>query len=414
MRTVVGFVLGMLLACPAGAQVDGYVSVMANVFPDLQPVEGSQTVTELRTRLFLERSLSLGEHFRFHLSGYADGLIADRGGPNLQSPSSNSMVKDAIVRPGDLYAEFVTSSFDVRVGASRVIWGRLDEFQPTDVVNPIDLSRFLLEGRTEARLANGLVRARLFLPRSTTLEAVLVPAFRPSRFDQLDELSSPFNLAAVPGVRVERFEPQAGRSSLQGGARLTTTTGRVDWGVSAYRGLRTFPTLTLLQTLAPPTTIVQTFPRFTMLGGDFETVRGPWGLRGEAAFFVDDTLQASAGSPRGVEGRSLEAGAGGDRRAGNYRMAGNVLWSWNSLDGSDVSLVAAADRSFARETRTLRVFAVYDPADRTMFGRVIAAVSLRDNVWLEGSGGLFTGSSSDTIGRLTHRDFAYARLKIFL
>ena len=53
------------------------------------------------------------------------------------------------------------------------------------------------------------------------------------------------------------------------------------------------------------------------------------------------------------------------------------------------------------------------PADGTTFTRVIGAVSLRDNVWLEGSGGLFTGTSLDTIGRLTRRDFVYARLKVF-
>jgi hypothetical protein len=95
-------------------------------------------------------------------------------------------------------------------------------------------------------------------------------------------------------------------------------------------------------------------------------------------------------------------------------VAANVLWSWNSLDGSDASIVIAADRSFAHETRTLRLFAVYDPADATTFARIIAAISLRDNVWIEGSGGLFAGSSADTLGRLTRRDFVYARLKIFL
>ena len=52
--------------------------------------------------------------------------------------------------------------------------------------------------------------------------------------------------------------------------------------------------------------------------------------------------------------------------------------------------------------------------DGTAFGRVIAAASLRDNVWLEGSGGLFTGSAPDILGQLTRRDFVYARLKIFL
>jgi hypothetical protein len=78
-----------------------------------------------------------------------------------------------------------------------------------------------------------------------------------------------------------------------------------------------------------------------------------------------------------------------------------------------VTLVIAADRSFVRETRTVRVFGVYDPTDRTAFGRVIAAISVRDNVWLEGSGGVFTGTSTDVIGRLSRRDFLYGRLKVF-
>jgi hypothetical protein len=165
-----------------------------------------------------------------------------------------------------------------------------------------------------------------------------------------------------------------------------------------------------------------------MLGGDFETVRGLWGVRGEVAAFVDDELQSTR-LVRGVPGRSITAGIGIDRKAGDYRIAANALWAWSGIDDADpaaqllagddevertdTSFVIAADRSFARETRTLRVFAVYDPAEATAFTRVIGAVSLRDNVWLEGSGGVFTGASLDVIGRLTRRDFLYARLKVF-
>jgi hypothetical protein len=421
MRLAAAAMAVLMLAAPAAAQVDGYVSLMADVLPDVDPAAGRQTVSELRARIFIERAQPVGDHLRLHLSGYVDGLAADR-----TSIGASGTTRAAIVRPGDLYAEIVTPSFDIRVGASRLVWGRLDEFQPADVVNPIDLTRFLLEGRSEARLPVGLVRGRIFLPRSSTLEAVIVPAFRASRFDQLDEETSPFNLARFPGVSPLRQEPRFGAGSVQGGARFTTTTARVDWGVSAYRGLRTFPTLTLLQTgsppglpggvemLLPPPAVLESFPRFTMIGGDFETVRGPWGVRGEAAMFAADTIQVLDGNPRGVDGRSRDAGAGVDRRAGNYRLASNVLLSWNSVDGSDVLVVAAADRSFSRETRTLRVFAAYDPADRTIFGRIIAAASLRDNVWLEGSAGFFGGSSLDTLGRLTQRDFVYTRLKIFL
>jgi hypothetical protein len=191
--------------------------------------------------------------------------------------------------------------------------------------------------------------------------------------------------------------------------------------LSAYRGLRSFPVVS-----APP--YVETFPRFTMLGGDFETVRGEWGIRGEAAAFVDDTFQSvssGAGVPRlsTEEGHSMNAGVGIDRRAGDYRIAGDVLWSYRAAEsrrGSDVTFVAAADRSFVHDTRMLRVLAVYDPGD-AFFVRAIVAVSLRDDVSIEGSSGLFTGDSSthdriglavDTLARFARRDFLYARLKV--
>ena len=418
------------VAAPASAQVDGHVSLLFDVFPDLLPAGGNQRVSELRTRVFVERGDQLGEHVRIQAAAYVDALLADR-----DATGDSGTAADAIVRPSDLYVDVVTPRVDFRAGLARVVWGRLDEFLPTDVVNPIDLSRFIFEGRGEARLPVALLRGRLFLPGSSSLEALAVPAFRAGRVDQLAEPSSPFNLAVVP-IPVERIEPKFGLSSLQGGARFTSTVRRVDWSVSAYRGFRTFPIVTV-SALTPQSPIAtEIFPRFTMLGADFETVRGPWGVRAEAAAFVEDERQATGrigGSnlrvPVGVPARSIEAGAGADRRAGDYRLAANVLWSWRGVDADDpvgqafadddelnrddLSIVVIADRSFARETRTLRALTVYDPVDGTAFGRIIAAVSLRDDVWVEGSGGVFTGSAPDTLGLLTRRDFVYTRLKIF-
>ena len=410
------------IAAPAAAQVNGHVSVLFDVLPDLLPSDGNQHVRELRTRVFAERRDEIGEHVRTHAAAYVDALLADRAATGM-----SGTVKDAIVRPSDLYVDLVASRFDVRAGLARVVWGRLDEFLPTDVVNPIDLTRFILEGRAEARLPVALLRGRLFLPGSSSLEALVVPAFRAGRFDQLDEPSSPFNLAVLPQP-VNRNEPKFGWSSLQGGARFTSTVRRVDWSMSAYRGFRPFPIVTVAGPTPQSLIATETFPRFTMLGADFETVRGPWGMRGEAAVFVEDELQSTT-APVGVPGRSVEAGAGADRRAGDYRIAANVRWSWRGVDAhdpagrafaaddelnrDDLSIVVVADRSFARETRTLRVLTVYDPVDGTAFGRLIAAISLRDEIWVEGSGGIFTGSSPDTLGRLTRRDFVYTRLKIF-
>ena len=112
--TLIAAIIAVLTAAPAAAQVDGYVSVMAVAFPDLQPDAGRQRVGELRARIFVERALTAGEHLRFHLSGYVDGLAADRAALGVSGTRT-----DVIARPGDLYAEIVTPRFDLRVGASR-------------------------------------------------------------------------------------------------------------------------------------------------------------------------------------------------------------------------------------------------------------------------------------------------------
>jgi hypothetical protein len=165
-----------------------------------------------------------------------------------------------------------------------------------------------------------------------------------------------------------------------------------------------------------------------MIGGDVETVRGEWGLRGEVAAFVDDSFQAPR--PAVVSGSSLEAGVGIDRRAADYQLGATVLVRRERYDAppavpgvpapglltgsdTDVSLVLSADRAFARERHRIRAFGVVNPGERSSFARAIWFLELRDNVTLESSAGLFIGSGTDTIGRFGDADFVYSRVKYF-
>ncbi len=385
----------LLVAAPAlhAQDFDGHVSTLFAVMPDVSPAGGAQSIAEVRTRLFAEGLFDPVDAWHITAGVFVDALLADRG-----IFSGDGASTAAVIRPADLYVEYRRATFDVRAGMSRIVWGRLDEFQPTDVVNPVDLSRFVLEGRSEARLPVALVRARMFLPRSSTLEGIVAPLFRSGRFDQLDEDTSPFRLA--PPGPIDRQEPGTSWSNVQGGARFTSTIERLDWGVSAWRGFEHFPSY-----IPASAGYAAVFPRFTMVGADFETVRGPWGLRGELAWF-------DSASPR-----SFEGGVGADRRAGNYRVALNAVVT--RADDTDVSLVGYAERSFARETRTARLLAVYDPSDDTAFVRGIGSWSLRDNAAVEASAGWFTGepaagaqSGIDVLALLSRRDFLYLRLKV--
>ncbi|MFN7978939.1 MAG: hypothetical protein U0P30_12435 [Vicinamibacterales bacterium] len=121
-----------------------------------------------------------------------------------------------------------------------------------------------------------------------------------------------------------------------------------------------------------------------------------------------------------MPGRSLDAGVGVDRRAGDYRVSLSALLSERrarsgvagAVDTRDLQLVSALDRSFAAETRRVRVFAVYNPWDDSAFVRGTAAWSPRDGAWIEASGGWLTGRSTDTLSRLADRDFLSLRLTV--
>ena len=402
MKYLLAAAVTVFCATPASAQVrpTGYISTFVGVFPNAEP----SAAVELRARGFAEQKLSPSDWMRVTLSGFVEGLVARR---------HDRRVEDAIFRVQDASVELTGPRVDLLAGFTRVAWGRLDELQPTDVINPLDVSRFFFEGRSEARLPVAVVRGRWFLTDDVTLEGIVVPLFRRGRFDQLHEPTSPFNLVSLPVVRVE---PERG---VSGGGRFSATTERVDWSVSAFRGFEPFGAYV---PRSAARSLAEVFSRFTMIGGDFETVRGEWGVRGEFAAFTEDTFQDAIGP---VDGSSFDAGVGVDRKAGEYRISGTVLLHRERYDrpihttgvaersSTDLSLIASAERSFARETYSVRLFGVYATNEGSLFARSIATAKLRDSLALEGSVGWFFGDGRDLIGRFSDSDFAYARLKYY-
>jgi hypothetical protein len=318
---------------------------------------------------------------------------------------------------------------EMRAGYGRLVWGRLDEIQPSDVINPLDVSRFILDGRSEARLPVAFARARLVASDRLSVEGILTPIFRRARFDLLDEPSSPFNLVAdvelPPAVQVsasdvERRQPARVMANASGGGRVSATIGRVDIAAAVFRGFDGFGVIELEGQITPEGVVgrlVERFSRFTMVAADFETVAGEWALRGEVAAFVEKRL-AGVTRPGVVDGRAFDGGFGFDRRSGAYRVFGSAVvhseWSGEdrAVRKTDVNVVGSIDRQFRGDRYLARVFGVVNPADAFGFVRGLIVWRARDRVALEASAAAFLGTGDDTLARFKGRDFVLTRVRV--
>ncbi len=394
----------------------GEMSVLFDWLPE-------RDVFELRPRLLADARFEPADWLRFYGEALAEGLAADR--------SEFGGVGYAVAWLREGWVELVGNRADLRAGYGRIVWGRLDEVQPSDVINPLDAAKYLLEDRSEARLPVAFVRGRVYPVDGVAIEGIISPRFERGVYDTLDEPTSPFNLlndlvlpagTVVSTNEVEGRPPDVSWSKPLGGARVTATAGRLDFAVSAYEGADGFGIVTFEPETVPPVSaqvvgrLVETFPRFRMYAGDFETVMGEWALRGEAAVFTKKKL-AGVTVPGAVNGRVIDAGVGFDRRAGDLRVYGTALFhrEWSDEDPgverTDFSLVGSVDTTLARDTHLLRAFAVVNPGDESAFVRGLWEWSIADNTSLDVSAGAFLGTSNDTLGRFKGRNFVFTRLR---
>ncbi len=106
-------------------------------------------------RLDLRLDATRGEHLHFFTAiraGY-DGKIGnpDRGNPILDLDDAYQD-KDLYVDFDEAYLDVYFESFEVRLGKQKVSWGQLDDLQPTDHLNPEDLTEFYFRPELDRKI----------------------------------------------------------------------------------------------------------------------------------------------------------------------------------------------------------------------------------------------------------------------
>lgn len=169
--------------------LDGRFTVR-EVFEENGATTHERTLEQLRVRA----AVSLAEWLRFDST-----TVGLNGGPTLKADRSGVNQWEDVFQDVSPALDFEEAFFDIRlpsvdlrVGKQKVAWGKLDRFQPNDLINPLNYSDPFLQEEAERKLGVPALQASYYLPAITEsmqesrFTAVWVPRYLPYRFPTAD------------------------------------------------------------------------------------------------------------------------------------------------------------------------------------------------------------------------------------
>jgi hypothetical protein len=174
----------------------------------------------------------------------------------------------------EAWGSFALKGFDIKLGRQIVAWGRADAVNPTNNITPKD-ELALSSEYDDTRLGNELLQLKTKIGPST-IQGIWVPTFRP------DVLL--INRSIIPaGIAIQDpVYPDEKFSNGSCALRLDITAPSIDGSLSYFNGYATLPGFDYALGASGLSLIPKAY-RIQVIGGDFSTSIGSYGLRAEIA-----------------------------------------------------------------------------------------------------------------------------------
>lgn len=277
------------------------------------PSENPLTELKLNPSMIFSQEAKIGSEIKM---GYDGSILhsSTEKTPFLK-PFSVYENQPGYIDVNEFYLDLFFKDFDLRVGKQKISWGVLDEYQPTDLFNPEDYSRFIELPEAERKIGIPALKLDAYSLPFFELEWVFAPVFFPYR------LSAPGNRFFPPLVDVAKdlrgyfqgepflsgfsvhqnlrgWSMEDALSSFSTGLRLSRHVAGFDTHLYYFTGLDPFPTfganVTATTKLFPSGGLYRslidldlypTSTRMHMVGTDLTRSVGDMTLRFEWAFF---------------------------------------------------------------------------------------------------------------------------------
>ena len=270
----------------------------------------------------------------------------------------------------ETYIRYKTDKSIITLGAQKILWGRIDEFPPTDRLSTQDFRRFVTDDLKDRRLASLALRLEHFIGDSK-IDLMVLPDFRKAKLPNKDSVWHPISkhrgeilgLETTPALEAliqnTPIKNKAPDSEGGAGIRFSSIGSGFDYGISVQHGRQTIPYFSY----NPDKNLIEArYPRTWIAGIDFGVEALGGTLKFEGTWLEDNPVTKNDGSFDTVAavnwGLAWEVFPGdGDARL-NLQVTGLQLASASDvLDRSEVYTfngsyeVPFADESWRLKTR---------------------------------------------------------------
>ena len=184
---------------------------------------------------------------------------------------------------GELWADYTSSFWGVRIGRQKVAWGKADGIDITNVICPNDMSSFAAMTSENSKLPIDTVRLS-FSGNQFTADAYWIPFFTPAALPA----------EKVAGVPIEK--PELAIWNGEYGLKLSGYFPLLDLSLYGFYGWDDIPFVDYKIDMTNPTVVIPSakYKHMAMIGFDTAIPIGPTVLRSEIAFFPKRNFQKDA------------------------------------------------------------------------------------------------------------------------
>ena len=408
-----------LIPFPEGLEITGYVeNESAYRLKSPKRFSKIQNNLELKAEYDVTDNLEFYTRGQFSYDAAYDVETAYRGIPAQEyrlNWDSGQMIRE-------MYLEYFFEDVSVTLGKQQVVWGEATGLKITDIVNPTDLSEFILDDFLDSRI--GLWMAKVnYVFGDSQLEAVVIPDFEGNRTAVAGSewaIGLPEYFNGFFPVLNETKKPSDGLQNSDVGFRFNTIMN--SWDVSLYYfyswdDTATYHTFTtgLLKTISPE------HHRLHTAGGTFNYAVGKTVYSGEMALYFDKYFQNS--NPNDIDAV--------DKKNYLHYMLGAEYSasSWLAISGQMVQKVVMGNTQYLRDDPVSTTFTLmlqtdflnetlkpdllifYGANDGDWLLRPKVTYAWDDNIKLTAGIDVFSGSKTSLLGQFSSNNRAFTEIK---